>query len=52
MKGEKDSDEYQGRCRCRQMAGEFRHMWNYIGYDEINYTTVPDGEKTLEKFMI
>lgn len=31
--------------------GEFRHMWNYIGYDEINYTTVPDGEKTLEKFM-
>lgn len=31
-------------------VGEFRHMWNMIGYDEINYTTVPDGEKTLAKF--
>jgi len=31
--------------------GKLRRMWRYIGYDEINYTTTPNGEATLKKFM-
>jgi len=30
--------------------GEQPHNWNYIGYDEINYTHTPDGEALLAKF--
>lgn len=26
------------------------HFWNFIGYDEINYTTTPTGQGTLKKF--
>lgn len=26
--------------------GPLRHMWQYIGYDEINYTTTPSGKAT------
>ena len=29
----------------------FDHNWNYIGYDEINYTYVPEGQELLAKFM-
>jgi len=29
--------------------GELRHIWRYIGYDEINYTTTPNGKATLRK---
>jgi xylan 1,4-beta-xylosidase len=31
--------------------GELHHNWNYIGYDEINYTYTPEGEELLAKFM-
>jgi xylan 1,4-beta-xylosidase len=31
--------------------GELPHNWNYIGYDEINYTYTPEGEELLGKFM-
>jgi xylan 1,4-beta-xylosidase len=31
--------------------GELPHNWNYIGYDEINYTYTPEGEALLAKFM-
>jgi xylan 1,4-beta-xylosidase len=31
--------------------GELSHNWNYIGYDEINYTYVPEGQALLAKFM-
>jgi xylan 1,4-beta-xylosidase len=31
--------------------GELAHNWNYIGYDEINYTYVPEGQELLAKFM-
>ena len=30
--------------------GEQPHNWNYIGYDEINYTHTPEGEALLAKF--
>jgi xylan 1,4-beta-xylosidase len=32
-------------------TGELAHNWNYIGYDEINYTYVPEGQELLAKFM-
>ena len=27
--------------------GELAHNWNYIGYDEINYTYTPEGQELL-----
>ena len=30
--------------------GELPHNWNYIGYDEINYTYTPEGKELLAKF--
>jgi xylan 1,4-beta-xylosidase len=29
--------------------GSFRHNWNLIGYDEINYTTTPNGQYTIRE---
>jgi xylan 1,4-beta-xylosidase len=34
-----------------QWLGELPHNWNYIGYDEINYTYTPEGQELLAKFM-
>lgn len=33
-----------------QSQGELVHNWNYIGYDEINYTYVPEGQELLAAF--
>lgn len=30
--------------------GELPHNWNYIGYDELNYTYTPEGQELLAKF--
>lgn len=30
-------------------CGELKHTWNYIGYDECNYTHSPGGMELLEK---
>ena len=30
--------------------GELAHNWNYIGFDEINYTYTPEGHELLSKF--
>jgi xylan 1,4-beta-xylosidase len=30
--------------------GQLAHNWNYIGYDEINYTYTPEGQELLAKF--
>ena len=29
--------------------GELSHNWNYIGYDEINYTYIPEGQELLAR---
>lgn len=34
-----------------QWLGKLAHNWTYIGYDEINYTYVPEGQELLAKFM-
>lgn len=32
---------------CRQPIGPWRSIWNWFGYDEPNYTTMPHGRKLL-----
>jgi xylan 1,4-beta-xylosidase len=39
------------RVDASAWVGELAHNWNYIGYDEINYTYVPEGQELLAKFM-
>ena len=31
-------------------CGELKHIWRYIGYDECNYTYIPEGMEQLKKF--
>ena len=38
------------RVDAGQALGELPHNWNYIGYDEINYTYTPEGQELLSKF--
>lgn len=33
-----------------QSRGPLDHIWRYIGYDECNYTYIPEGKAQLEKF--
>ena len=33
-----------------KVTGELAHAWNYIGYDECNYTYTPEGQELLAKF--
>ena len=39
------------RVDAGQWLGDLPHNWNYIGYDEINYTYTPEGRELLAKFM-
>jgi xylan 1,4-beta-xylosidase len=41
----------QIRVDAGAWLGALIHNWNYIGYDEINYTYVPEGQELLAKFM-
>jgi xylan 1,4-beta-xylosidase len=38
------------RVDAAQVLGNLPHNWNYIGYDEINYTYTPEGKALLGKF--
>lgn len=38
------------RVDCGKWTGKLAHTWNYIGYDECNYTHSPGGMALLEKF--
>jgi len=40
----------QIRVDAGRWLGELRHNWNYIGYDECNYTYTPEGQELLAKF--
>ena len=31
-------------------TGEQEHLWRWIGYDECNYTYIPEGKELLRKF--
>ncbi|MCJ7550710.1 MAG: beta-xylosidase [Anaerolineae bacterium] len=39
------------RVDAGRWLGELPHNWNYIGYDEINYTYTPEGQELLGKFQ-
>jgi hypothetical protein len=41
----------QIRVDADAWLGALTHNWNYIGYDEINYTYVPEGQELLAKLM-
>ena len=38
------------RVNSQEAAGKLEHDWRYIGYDECNYTYIPEGIAQLEKF--
>ena len=38
------------RVDAGRVLGALPHNWNYIGYDEINYTYTPEGRELLDKF--
>lgn len=38
------------RVDAGQWLGPLEHNWNYIGYDECNYTHTPEGQDLLAKF--
>ncbi|MBA3869761.1 MAG: beta-xylosidase [Anaerolineae bacterium] len=40
------------RVDAGQILGELPHNWNYIGYDEINYTYTPEGQELLSKLGV
>ena len=40
------------RVDAGQKLSELPHNWNYIGYDEINYTYTPEGRELLGKFGV
>ena len=33
-----------------KIMGQQEHLWRYIGYDECNYTYIPEGVELLKKF--
>ena len=35
---------------ARRVIGPCHHQWRYIGYDECNYTEMPEGRKLIEEF--
>ncbi|MBI5304450.1 MAG: beta-xylosidase [Chloroflexi bacterium] len=45
------SKQVQVRVDAGKWQGELAHNWNYIGYDEVNYTYTPEGQELLAKFM-
>ena len=45
------SDTVKVSVDAGQWLGEFKHNWNYIGYDEVNYTYTPEGQELLARFM-
>ena len=36
--------------KADEVLGEQEHYWRYIGYDECNYTYIPEGRELLKKF--
>ena len=38
------------RADAGKWLGKLAHTWNYIGYDECNYTHAPGGRALIQKF--
>lgn len=44
------SERVQVRVDASRWVGKLAHTWNYIGYDECNYTHSPGGMALIDKF--
>ena len=44
------SEQVKINVDASKWIGKLAHTWNYIGYDECNYTHSPGGIKLIEKF--
>ena len=44
------SREIRIRVNASRASGSLDHRWNYIGYDECNYTHSPGGIALLRQF--
>lgn len=44
------NDTVQIQVDAGKTCGELEHIWRYIGYDECNYTYIPEGLEQLRKF--
>ena len=44
------NEKVQVRVDASRRTGRLEHTWNYIGYDECNYTHSPGGIAQIEKF--
>ena len=44
------SEKVQVRINAGKWTGTLEHTWNYIGYDECNYTHSPGGMELISKF--
>ena len=44
------NEKVQVRVDASKWAGTLEHTWNYIGYDECNYTHSPGGVALIDKF--
>lgn len=42
--------QVQIRVNVQKDQGKQEHLWRYIGYDECNYTYIPEGKELLSKF--
>ncbi len=43
------SDSVRVCVDVSRQIGKLEHHWNYIGYDECNYTHSPGGQALIEK---
>lgn len=43
-------EKVQVRVDAGKWTGTLEHTWNYVGYDECNYTHTPGGMALIEKF--
>ena len=44
------SEQVSVRVDASKWTGKLEHTWNYIGYDECNYTHSPGGIELIKKF--
>lgn len=50
MKTKEVENVIEFNVKADKSVGKLKHTWNYIGYDECNYTHTPEGEQLLSQF--
>lgn len=44
------SNQVNVKVNAGKIMGKQEHLWRWIGYDECNYTYIPEGKEQLRKF--